>query len=717
MGGVESRQKLGERVTAARKKLQEDSKMQSELTTALRANSSSTLNFVLDRMEAAFDRFSPFLERSLLVAWSADSERCKGFALKACKKVLSAPIKQSEYDWFKQYVMPSSIWMQKTKDDRFMYEELMTVVKKQSLDIVQTMDSVFNHLQTHPKWQQLMAIEHRTVVDRQDHKQVGLLKDDGIQRIADEKDDELRLFVDSDLAITDLATTAQAIDHEFQTYIESVMGHYGTFRTGPLKKVERCLSKLENDYADCAYPKSAKLLDLVRCSVTFNTLEQLLLGYDALMADFDRSQNYIKLARVKNGFLDKTYDGGYRDVKVNVIFQSAINPQIKMICEVQLVLSQYLLEKKRIHKLYNIAREEMYFQMVVKSDDKLQLKEALNAGKQVVLSYDKKFMYKCAMESDMHLLAMESRDMCAVVDIKQKKEIFTAPKNRSASKHTVHWLRIKEQKYLAVQLKQNEITMFKVVTERSGGTLNFLPFKIAKKDASRSSDKEKANPKFVEDSTYKITVDGKISHIDFDHTFEHVLLVIDDEILQIRQMSNVQKVQTNIKLREKMGHTSYRSIQLSANGRFCALAGGLRKSHFWIIDFEAQNPDEQQQDFQSEYLMDTFAPCFINSDTQFISVCDGEGRMEIWDLKTKKSVKTLQIETKATISSSASTHNVLAIGSVDDKTLRLYDVRSWECFYSKDFNFDGNSLDLTNDLKYVTFSGEGGDRCVVLKIQ
>ncbi len=58
----------------------------------------------------------------------------------------------------------------------------------------------------------------------------------------------------------------------------------------------------------------------------------------------------------------------------------------------------------------------------------------------------------------------------------------------------------------------------------------------------------------------------------------------------------------------------------------------------------------------------------------------------------------------------------LAIGS-GDKKLRLYDVRNWECFLAKQFNFPVDSLHLTPDLKYLTAAGEGGDMCHVLQIQ
>jgi len=64
--------------------------------------------------------------------------------------------------------------------------------------------------------------------------------------------------------------------------------------------------------------------DMVRCSVAFNTISQLLAGYDGFMRDISKASCNLKVARVKNGFLQSA-EGGYRDIKINVIFQSETN--------------------------------------------------------------------------------------------------------------------------------------------------------------------------------------------------------------------------------------------------------------------------------------------------------------------------------------------------------------------------------------------------------
>eukprot|EP01084_Bolivina_argentea_P069816 126972_1 len=156
-----------------------------------------------------------------------------------------------------------------------------------SQDIISSMNSIYSLFESHPKWQELMNIKNDTEISRQDDKKVGLLKEKGITDVLDLKEEtaeEIQTFIDSNLSVNILTTTAKQINGEFQNHMNRVMSHWGTVKSGPLKKVERCQSKIENDYQNAMFPKAAKLLDLVRCSVTFNTLDQLLNGYKGLMS-------------------------------------------------------------------------------------------------------------------------------------------------------------------------------------------------------------------------------------------------------------------------------------------------------------------------------------------------------------------------------------------------------------------------------------------------
>ncbi len=80
-----------------------------------------------------------------------------------------------------------------------------------------------------------------------------------------------------------------------------------------------------------------------------------------------------------------------------------------------LYIGQYLHEKKRIHKLYNILRQNEYFKMVVTDEDEkkselkdikdIKLTPVLDAQKDVKMNGHE--FYRCCMDSDSKLLAVE----------------------------------------------------------------------------------------------------------------------------------------------------------------------------------------------------------------------------------------------------------------------------------------------------------------------
>ncbi len=87
-----------------------------------------------------------------------------------------------------------------------------------------------------------MDIKNETRISRQDHESVGLLKEKGITDILElkeEKTEDVQTFIDSNLAVNILTTTAKQINTEFQTHMGSVMSHYGQVKGGPIKKVNR----------------------------------------------------------------------------------------------------------------------------------------------------------------------------------------------------------------------------------------------------------------------------------------------------------------------------------------------------------------------------------------------------------------------------------------------------------------------------------------------
>eukprot|EP01084_Bolivina_argentea_P227971 385111_1 len=229
MGNTDSTQKLGERVIIAKRKLKQNQEIQSERYDYLRVNCPAILADTMESIKASFKSYSPYLEATLLLAWMHDSETCKKIVLDSCRKVLSAPINKTEFAWFKNNVFESSLWFFKTKDNKYMYQELLNIAKDMSSDIIDSMNSIYQHLETHNQWKQITDIKERSDVPRQDNPKVGLFKNTGFQDLFDSKTDDekshdMKSFVDSNLAINILTSTATNINKEFQNHVKTVMG-------------------------------------------------------------------------------------------------------------------------------------------------------------------------------------------------------------------------------------------------------------------------------------------------------------------------------------------------------------------------------------------------------------------------------------------------------------------------------------------------------------
>jgi hypothetical protein len=159
---------------------------------------------------------------------------------------------------------------------------------------------------------------------RQDHRLVGNaagIKPQLLQTSAN------REFYDLNVYLNQLRCIANLVDPSFQRVLRAPFAPLGAgavFEPGPAKSSARCRAKAQADYAGCEWPTTAHLLDMVRCSVTFESAALLLEGLERLYSAAGRvgtaGGGSFEVARVKNGFA--AGKGGYRDIKVNVVFLS-----------------------------------------------------------------------------------------------------------------------------------------------------------------------------------------------------------------------------------------------------------------------------------------------------------------------------------------------------------------------------------------------------------
>ena len=226
-----------------------------------------------------------------------------------------------------------------------------------------------------------------------------------------------------------------------------------------------------------------------------------------------------------------------------------------------------------------------------------------------------------------------------LLEMATKKEIF---KSAASGYHTHHWVVHAAKKYLSLQTKKNEIKMFEI-------------------DAEHKS--------FKQDEELRLCLDAQdeINFSEFDRTFENIFILKNHETLESRSISDVNAVKISLKLIDRLGSSIQKQLTLSNDGTFCAIAASGGKPYFYLIDLVKK----QQHKLVSSALSQTYGPCFINGETDYVSV-GGKGQVEIWDMKNNKSIKVLKIGNgSGYVNGAASTHNILALG--DTKGTHLCD--------------------------------------------
>eukprot|EP01083_Nonionella_stella_P039751 108136_1 len=364
--------KLGERVKTAQKRLKEKLPVLQRQYNEMQLKLPHAITYFKNVIKEAFKNRLPYPDETLVMYWLSNKVECEQLIMNTCIMILTPPIDREEFKWFESYVISSLLWFQRSPTNtKYLYHNLMDIIKNFAIDVTEQFNTILKETQQSAKWDMLHAIKNEEHVLRQDHEEVGLLL-----QVQDMNNPKKYCFTEDDIrdnsslidfinlygCTAQLINISRLLDEEYHSLLaEELKGM--EYKQGPPKTMDRCKAKIENDYLHSLFPQCSKLLDIVRCSIVFDTVGELVIGYEKMMA-FINSSEQFQVARIKNGFSDLNNDEGYRDVKLNIIFKSAVFKGVNMICEIQMILSGYLIVKKKSHKLYNIERRCPYFDLV-----------------------------------------------------------------------------------------------------------------------------------------------------------------------------------------------------------------------------------------------------------------------------------------------------------------------------------------------------------------
>ncbi len=118
-------------------------------------------------------------------------------------------------------------------------------------------------------------------------------------------------FYDVNCFLGRISLTACAVNETFHKEMKSIYGIDPLtmknekksifYCEGPMKEMGRCRAKAENDYSKEKFPTCAKVLDIVRCSIVFETCQGCVEGIDALKKAISSGKwSITDIGRLKN---------------------------------------------------------------------------------------------------------------------------------------------------------------------------------------------------------------------------------------------------------------------------------------------------------------------------------------------------------------------------------------------------------------------------------
>ena len=231
-----------------------------------------------------------------------------------------------KYLYFKKYLLTSNIWLEQYKNKLLYYSILKDVANKKLINGQKKY--IFNKIQelrkTNAKMLSLLSKfgDHDdTKKVRQDMIEYGVKSDNNW-----DKSDLLNEF-NSNVYLNTLLAAGHELNNRFQSDMKKLFANRNdgcTFEAGVVKTQQRCRIKAtDDDYKRQKLPIYACILDIIRCSITCDSIEKLLntMRYFITKVNGKQSGCIKQIVRIKNGFKNvqqftMTRDCHYCDVKV-----------------------------------------------------------------------------------------------------------------------------------------------------------------------------------------------------------------------------------------------------------------------------------------------------------------------------------------------------------------------------------------------------------------
>eukprot|EP01084_Bolivina_argentea_P093848 168718_1 len=534
---------------------------------------------------------------------------------------------------------------------------------------------------------------------------------------------------------------ATNLNNEFEEYISNIMKDLGEFHEGPLKTYQRCQAKVQNDYQDSEFPRCAKLLDIIRCSLTFDNLSKMLMGYQYFITFCKKNPNKLEIARIKNGFLASSENhGGYRDIKVNISYYSSKHDR-KMICEVQFILRPFLNFKKKAHKLYSINRQKIYFEMASNAYYGITINDENDSKNNIETIYDAVNFKKedgtttgevhCCINSKYGLVASYNTQayQCIITDFKQKKlcknGIFNNVHRRirmiGKDQTSFGFIRVDDfsrRIQPCIQIVQcNEFD----INKTSKPEIHEIVLAVG--------DYHNHIYNFGSDETgTKLVVFGRVRPKDKKTKI----------ITTVQQQSNGKwpvkfDDKSAIYLPLDIKLTDISKLSVSPDGNYASIAMGWAKKYFLHISVNKNDNQRQIQKFDIKGCKHSMTSCYYknNKNEEFL-ICAGcktqppnQSVINIWNIKdspdSPPNKEIILNEKDGTIRCIISDGSVL-IGACGITRkfakIKVWDLKSWRLIYDEQISMNiVNYLDMSKDGKFLAISGNGEKTLIVLKLK